>query len=69
MDVQERVAQFGQNFQQVRAEIAKAIVGHQDVVNGLLTCLLCGGHALLEGVPGLGKTLLPLGDSLIVVTL
>jgi MoxR-like ATPase len=58
MDVQDRVAQFGQNFQQVRAEIAKAIVGHQDVVDGLLTCLLCGGHALLEGVPGLGKTLL-----------
>jgi MoxR-like ATPase len=58
MDVQEQVAQFGQEFQQVRAEIAKAIVGHQDVVDGLLTCLLCGGHALLEGVPGLGKTLL-----------
>lgn len=58
MDVQEQVAQFGEDFQEVRAEIAKVIVGHQDVVNGLLTCLLCGGHALLEGVPGLGKTLL-----------
>ena len=46
------------DFQHVRTEIAKVIVGHADVVDGLLTCLLCGGHALLEGVPGLGKTLL-----------
>ncbi|MGQ4807344.1 hypothetical protein NKDENANG_00692 [Candidatus Entotheonellaceae bacterium PAL068K] len=58
MDVQERVTQFGADFQQVRHEIAKAIVGHTDVVDGLLICLLCGGHALVEGVPGLGKTLL-----------
>jgi MoxR-like ATPase len=58
MDVQDQVAAFGQHFQQVRDEIAKVIVGHADVVEGLLTCLLCGGHALLEGVPGLGKTLL-----------
>jgi MoxR-like ATPase len=58
MDVQEQVVTFGQHFQQVRDEIAKVIVGHTEVVEGLLTCLLCGGHALLEGVPGLGKTLL-----------
>jgi MoxR-like ATPase len=58
MDVQDQVVTFGQHFQQVRDEIAKVIVGHTDVVEGLLTCLLCGGHALLEGVPGLGKTLL-----------
>jgi MoxR-like ATPase len=58
MDVREQVAKFGEEFQQVRAEIAKIIVGHTEVVDGLLTCLLCGGHALLEGVPGLGKTLL-----------
>jgi len=58
MDVQDQVITFGQHFQQVRDEIAKVIVGHTDVVEGLLTCLLCGGHALLEGVPGLGKTLL-----------
>jgi len=57
-DIEAQVAQFGENFQHVRAEIAKVIVGHADVVEGLLTCLLCGGHALLEGVPGLGKTLL-----------
>ncbi len=42
----------------VRAEIAKIIVGQQDVVDGVLICLLAGGHVLLEGVPGLGKTTL-----------
>src|SRR6266480_4616123 len=42
----------------VRREIAKIIVGQDDVVEGVLTCLLAGGHALLEGVPGLGKTTL-----------
>lgn len=57
-DIQEQVAQFGEDFQRVRTEIAKIIVGHTEVVDGLLMCLLCGGHALLEGVPGLGKTLL-----------
>ena len=43
---------------QVRQEIAKVIVGQQDVVDGVLICLLAGGHVLLEGVPGLGKTTL-----------
>jgi len=42
----------------VRREIAKVIVGQDDVVEGVLTCLLAGGHVLLEGVPGLGKTTL-----------
>ena len=42
----------------VRAEISKVIVGQQDVVDGVLICLLAGGHVLLEGVPGLGKTTL-----------
>jgi MoxR-like ATPase len=57
-DIATQVQQFGEDFARVRAEIAKAIVGHAEVVDGLLMCLLCGGHALLEGVPGLGKTLL-----------
>ena len=66
MDVHEQAEAFRRDFQHVRDEIAKAIVGHADVVEGLLTCLLCGGHALLEGVPGLGKTLLvkSLGETL-----
>src|SRR5579883_3402178 len=42
----------------VREEIGKIIVGQQDVVEGVLICLLAGGHVLLEGVPGLGKTTL-----------
>jgi MoxR-like ATPase len=42
----------------VRKEIGKIIVGQQDVVDGVLICLLAGGHVLLEGVPGLGKTTL-----------
>src|ERR1700687_619201 len=42
----------------VRTEIAKIIVGQDDVVEGVLICLLAGGHVLLEGVPGLGKTTL-----------
>jgi MoxR-like ATPase len=42
----------------VRREIGKIIVGQQDVVDGVITCLLAGGHVLLEGVPGLGKTTL-----------
>lgn len=42
----------------VRSEISKVIVGQQDVIDGVLICLLSGGHVLLEGVPGLGKTTL-----------
>src|SRR5712671_6784611 len=42
----------------VREEIGKVIVGQQEVVDGVLICLLAGGHVLLEGVPGLGKTTL-----------
>ena len=42
----------------VRKEIGKIIVGQQEVVDGVLICLLAGGHVLLEGVPGLGKTTL-----------
>src|SRR5438270_13219935 len=42
----------------VRREIAKVIVGQEDVVEGVLICLLAAGHVLLEGVPGLGKTTL-----------
>jgi MoxR-like ATPase len=42
----------------VRREISKIIVGQDDVVEGVLICLLAGGHVLLEGVPGLGKTTL-----------
>src|SRR2546430_2868446 len=49
---------FRRDYRAVQAEIAKAIVGHHEIVDGVLTCLFVGGHALLEGVPGLGKTAL-----------
>ena len=42
----------------VRAEVAKAVVGQDAAVSGLLVALLCGGHVLMEGVPGVAKTLL-----------
>src|SRR5215470_13754947 len=56
--MQERAAAFREAYGRVKKEIGKVIVGHGDIVDGVLTCLFVGGHALLEGVPGLGKTLL-----------
>src|SRR5687767_15895120 len=56
--VQAATDAFRRDYRAVQAEIAKAIVGHAEIVDGVLTCLFTGGHALLEGVPGLGKTLL-----------
>ena len=57
--IDERALQSAQTrFQQLREEIGRVIVGHAEVVEDVLICLLCEGHVLLEGVPGLGKTLL-----------
>ena len=53
-----RADEFRSAYEKVKGEIAKVIVGHDEIVHGVLTCLFIGGHALLEGVPGLGKTLL-----------
>lgn len=47
---------FGRLAVEIEREVGKAIVGQQRVVRGVLTCLIAGGHVLLEGVPGLGKT-------------
>jgi MoxR-like ATPase len=58
MSVEERARQFRDNLQALRAEIGTVIVGQEEVVQQVLLCLLAGGHAMLEGVPGLGKTLL-----------
>ena len=57
-EFESQVQQFRSEYDQVYQEIGKVIVGHADIVHGVLTCLFVGGHALLEGVPGLGKTLL-----------
>lgn len=55
---QESIADFKRSFEQIEGEIGKAIVGMQEVVRLSLTAIFAGGHVLLEGVPGLGKTLL-----------
>ena len=54
----EEVEAFRTTMERLRTEIRKAVVGNDSVVEGVLMCLLAGGHALLEGVPGLGKTML-----------
>ncbi len=57
-DVEGTVTSFTADLRKLREEIGKMIVGQETIVEGVLTCLLGGGHALLEGVPGLGKTML-----------
>ncbi|MGE0787487.1 MAG: AAA family ATPase [Sandaracinaceae bacterium] len=49
---------FVTDIDRVRGEVGKMIVGQSDILDGALSCLIAGGHALLEGVPGLGKTML-----------
>src|SRR3954453_20976382 len=56
--VQQMTEEFRRDYRAIKAEIAKAIVGHEEIIDGVLTCLFVGGHALLAGVPGLGKTAL-----------
>ncbi|TWT47587.1 AAA family ATPase [Botrimarina hoheduenensis] len=56
--IEQRAAQFAERYKAVYNELGKVIVGHGEILHGVLTCLFCGGHALLEGAPGLGKTLL-----------
>jgi MoxR-like ATPase len=57
-EVQATVAQFQRDVRRLRDEVGKVIVGHEAIVEGVVMALLAGGHALLEGVPGLGKTML-----------
>jgi MoxR-like ATPase len=54
----QRVAEFQQVFARAEEEVGRVIVGHREVVRKLLTALFAGGHILIEGVPGLGKTLM-----------
>ncbi|MBL8890695.1 MAG: MoxR family ATPase [Planctomycetaceae bacterium] len=56
--LQQEVREFQQRYRMVFDEVQKVIVGHEDIVHGVLTALFVGGHCLLEGAPGLGKTLL-----------
>jgi len=57
-EVKAAVERFRADYTSVREQIARVVVGQREIVDGVLTCLFCNGHALLEGVPGLGKTLL-----------
>jgi len=56
--MQQQAEQFRQRYSAVKEQIGRVIVGHDDIVHGVLTSMFIGGHCLLEGVPGLGKTLL-----------
>ena len=57
-DFTQQAEKFRERYNNVKDEIGKVIVGHDDIVHGVLTCMMIGGHCLLEGAPGLGKTLL-----------
>src|SRR3954462_12279441 len=52
------VVEFQKSISHLREEMGKMIVGNREVIDGVLTCMLAGSHARLEGVPGLGKTML-----------
>ena len=56
--MQQQARDFADRYQAVKMEVSRVIVGHDEIVHGVLTCLFVGGHCMLEGVPGLGKTLL-----------
>src|SRR5687767_7634379 len=58
MNPEEQIQTFTQVWANLKAEIGKVIVGHDAIVDGTLIAVFAGGHILLEGVPGLGKTLL-----------
>src|SRR4051812_21917072 len=57
-EIEREVQRFRDKLGTLREEIGLVIVGQRQVVDGVLTCMLAGSHALLEGVPGLGKTML-----------
>src|SRR5687767_7946183 len=65
-DIKRRVEAYVGKFGVLTNEIGRVIVGQQEIVEGTLLALMAGGHVLLEGVPGLGKTLLvrTLADSM-----
>ncbi len=56
--VEEEVARFREDCARVVDEVGKMIVGHRDIIEGVIISMISGGNVLLEGVPGLGKTML-----------
>ncbi|MGJ3241225.1 MAG: AAA family ATPase, partial [Anaerolineae bacterium] len=53
-----KLEEFSQLAQAIEAQVSQVIVGQQDVVRAAIICILAGRHALLEGVPGFGNTML-----------
>lgn len=54
----DQLARFREHFQRLKAEVQKVIIGQEEIITHTLIAMIAGGHVLLEGVPGLGKTLL-----------
>lgn len=52
------IADFQQTFAAIRAEMARVVIGHESAIETILTAFFAGGHVLIEGVPGIGKTLI-----------
>jgi MoxR-like ATPase len=57
-EIEQRMESARRSFNDLRAEMARVIVGHEELIEQVFIALVCGGHCLLEGVPGLGKTLM-----------
>jgi MoxR-like ATPase len=57
-EIEERMQRARRSFDELKAEMARIIVGHEELIRQIFIALVCGGHCLLEGVPGLGKTLM-----------
>jgi MoxR-like ATPase len=57
-EIEERMQRARRSFDALKAEMARIIVGHEELIRQIFIALVCGGHCLLEGVPGLGKTLI-----------
>ena len=52
------IEEFSRKVNEVKKEIAKVVIGQEDIIDGLIRALICNGHVILEGVPGIAKTLL-----------
>jgi len=57
-ELEAEIAHFKETFAKVTKEVGKFIVGQEEIIENVLISICCGGHVLLEGVPGLGKTAL-----------
>jgi MoxR-like ATPase len=57
-NIEQRMERARRSFDELKAEMARVIVGHEQLIEYVFIALVCGGHCLLEGVPGLGKTLM-----------